>query len=314
MSTYREYPIRCKSCNEQIACHSLRFEELVLGGQSIEDALNLMGITDYCSRQAFMNPTMVTFNMENRQVIEGQKVVSAVKDINFEEPIDTMGGKPIFDTCSKVDITATKNITPIPINTEPTRLTNIGNLPTFQPPQTFQPGAFQPSQTFQPGTFQPSQTFQPGAFQPGAFQPSQTFQPGAFQPSQTFQPSTFQPSQTFQQINKAPLLNSMISQQVNRTPLPVLGAVIPRQMQKVVEDKPITPTIVRQSVKELGIDIEVKAEEGVRIELERSEEFKMPTLVGIPTININPLAEQQKVHVGAHKYVEILNSRAYLAR
>jgi DNA-directed RNA polymerase subunit N (RpoN/RPB10) len=71
MNYYREYPIRCKTCNEQIACFSFAYEELVARGYSLAKALDEIGITNYCSRISMMNPVIVTYNMERRDLIEG---------------------------------------------------------------------------------------------------------------------------------------------------------------------------------------------------------------------------------------------------
>ena len=80
MDTYKEYPIRCKTCNEQIAAFSGLYEDLLGTGLSREEALNELGISNWCSRIAMMNPTVVNFNMENREVIEGHKNVDVITD------------------------------------------------------------------------------------------------------------------------------------------------------------------------------------------------------------------------------------------
>lgn len=76
MEFYFEYPIRCKSCNEQIACFSEEFNSMVKSGIKPEEALNILGIKNYCSRLAFLSPTRVLFNMENRRLIEGLEPIS----------------------------------------------------------------------------------------------------------------------------------------------------------------------------------------------------------------------------------------------
>lgn len=70
MEFYKEYPIRCKTCNEQIACFSKLYEDLI-SSMTSEEALNQLGIMNYCSRIAMMNPTIVIFNLENRKAVEG---------------------------------------------------------------------------------------------------------------------------------------------------------------------------------------------------------------------------------------------------
>ncbi len=77
MEWYREYPIRCKTCNEPLAVHSPHYEALISQNYSQREALDFLGITLYCSRIAMMNPTIVMFDMENRAVIEGYEDVDA---------------------------------------------------------------------------------------------------------------------------------------------------------------------------------------------------------------------------------------------
>ena len=77
MDSYREYLIRCKTCNSQIACFSAQYEQYLSTGLSIEESLNGMGIKNYCCRIAFMNPTIITFDMENRSLIEGLITIDA---------------------------------------------------------------------------------------------------------------------------------------------------------------------------------------------------------------------------------------------
>lgn len=96
MEYYKEYPIRCKTCNEQLSCFAADYESFLEGGLSEEDALNAVGIVNPCSRIAMTNPTIVTFNMENREVIEGFKSVAAAEEADVQsEHI----GQPIFNSC-----------------------------------------------------------------------------------------------------------------------------------------------------------------------------------------------------------------------
>lgn len=96
MESYKEYPIRCKTCNEQIACFSSTYEDLLFTGISEEEALNNIGITKWCSRIAMMNPTIVAFNMENREVIEGFKSVDAADEADAQN--ESMA-RPVFNPC-----------------------------------------------------------------------------------------------------------------------------------------------------------------------------------------------------------------------
>jgi DNA-directed RNA polymerase subunit N (RpoN/RPB10) len=76
MEFYLEYPVRCKSCNEQIACFAKEFNSYLQSGISGEEALNIIGIKNFCSRIAFLTPTVVFLNMENRRLIEGLETIS----------------------------------------------------------------------------------------------------------------------------------------------------------------------------------------------------------------------------------------------
>ena len=96
MDTYKEYVIRCKTCNEPLACYGADYQALLDAGSTVEDALNELGIIDYCSRNAMMNPTIVAFNMENRAVIEGFKSVDAVTE---DETQEESTSQPIFSSC-----------------------------------------------------------------------------------------------------------------------------------------------------------------------------------------------------------------------
>jgi DNA-directed RNA polymerase subunit N (RpoN/RPB10) len=86
---HREYPIRCKSCNEQLACYSEEYEEYAKD-YGYETALNMLGIMEPCSRYNMMNPTMILDIRENRNLIEG------LKDIDL---IDKFSGELSFRTC-----------------------------------------------------------------------------------------------------------------------------------------------------------------------------------------------------------------------
>ena len=111
MEFYREYPIGCKSCNEQLACFSKDYEDYLASGLTVEEALNALGITNYCSRAAMMNPPTVTFNMENRQVIEGFKSVEAADEADAQNESTS---RPIFSACMGAGPQIQVPILPIP--------------------------------------------------------------------------------------------------------------------------------------------------------------------------------------------------------
>lgn len=73
----REYPIRCKSSNDQIACYSEEYENLTREHGS-EKALNMLNIMEPCCRYNMMNPTMILNIKENRNLIEGLKDIDII--------------------------------------------------------------------------------------------------------------------------------------------------------------------------------------------------------------------------------------------
>lgn len=96
MEFYKEYPIRCKTCGGQIACFAPDYEQLLSAGDSREAALTRVGLEPYCCRAAMLNPPIVTFDMENREVIEG--FINA--DTALEtDPYWVSTGNPIFTHC-----------------------------------------------------------------------------------------------------------------------------------------------------------------------------------------------------------------------
>lgn len=266
--SYREYPIRCKSCNQQIACLSKDYESMVQGGTSIEDALDALGLIDGCSRSAMMNPPIVPFNVESREAIEGYKAVNNITEDDFFKERDVMGANPMFNTCIK-----DTNVSLL-INR------NLVNSPSLL-----------------------SQSFQ------------RTSQP----PQQLTLPPTQTPTgQTLLQATIA--RQQFAAQNLTRSSLSTISNLAPRQItttkeiQKTIE-LPTAEQDINQSAKALFLDIvtEINPGAGVKINQEQNE-FKEPTVVGIPTINPNTSFTQTKVYVGAHKYVEELTGRTFLAR
>jgi DNA-directed RNA polymerase subunit N (RpoN/RPB10) len=95
MDYYKEYPVRCKTCNEQIACFSEEYELYLEQGLSEESALNKLGLMNPCSRIAMLQPVIVFHNMENRDIIEGTKMVEGVDlDKDFLEGALTIPKPP----------------------------------------------------------------------------------------------------------------------------------------------------------------------------------------------------------------------------
>jgi DNA-directed RNA polymerase subunit N (RpoN/RPB10) len=213
MDTYKEYPIRCYTCNEQLACHAENYEQLLSTGVSIEDTLNMLSITNWCSRIAMQNPTIVAFNMENREVIEGFKSVENA-DVNNAQISSQF--TPIFSSClGEIAVQESIDITP--------RRELPEELLSMRPRTGF---------------------------------------------------------------------NSQI-----------------RSITKPTSSVPSLDTSL------LAASVPVPAtDEGIEVNVVDEDEFKIPTIVGIPTINYNDTLIKQVIDVGAGKKVEILNGRTYLAR
>jgi len=108
MDSYREYLIRCYTCGSQIACFSKMFE-LLSQNDTIENALKNTGINNYCCRSLMMNPTIVTFNMENRELIEGFK---NIEDVDEADSKNESTSNPIFSYCLNQG-TATRSSIPM---------------------------------------------------------------------------------------------------------------------------------------------------------------------------------------------------------
>lgn len=115
MNSYRAYPIRCKTCNNQIACYAMDYENLIRNvfakdsdinkTHAIEKSLNQLGLMSSCCRISMMNPTIETFNMENRELIEGIRHV------------DTIGSNKIVPRIPITPVLATSEAKSSSINT-----------------------------------------------------------------------------------------------------------------------------------------------------------------------------------------------------
>ena len=115
----REYPIRCKSCNEQLACYSEKYENFSRK-YGYEKALNLLGIMEPCSRYNMMNPTMILNIKENRNLIEGLEDIDVIdkfsETLSFKQCEYNIGNidynKMKKEVKIKKDIELEKNLLP----------------------------------------------------------------------------------------------------------------------------------------------------------------------------------------------------------
>ena len=156
----REYPIRCKSCNEQLACYSEEYEELAREYGN-EQALNMLEIMEPCSRYNMMNPMMTLTIKENRNLIEGLEDIDAIDkfsdNLSFQKCEYRAGNSNYIQSKKKEEIKIEKDsnkILPItnvtgkqivqkqtylsPINTNRT-ITRSSNVTTRVAPQLPKP-------------------------------------------------------------------------------------------------------------------------------------------------------------------------------
>ena len=90
MNYYFEYPIRCKTCNGQIACFSFDYLSFLENNHGdTEVTLNEVGLMNPCCRIAMMTPSMVYQNVENRRAIEGLDTIEAASGSLEEEEMET---------------------------------------------------------------------------------------------------------------------------------------------------------------------------------------------------------------------------------
>ena len=280
METYKEYPIRCKTCNEPIACFSYDYEALLNAGFSIEEALDELGITDYCSRQAMLNPTIVPFNMENREVIEGFKSVDAANDADAQNESTS---DPIFSQCMTlqpglpVGQTVQQTLLSHGINVlTPALPTLTGGIPTLTGGMPTQRGVLGQTRTLPNAPMQTTGLTQPGP--------------------------------------RAAYLNMPTLGAIIPTARPIAQVIQPMAIPIHTET---TPQIIAPIIPGIDLDIDLEAlGEGIEVKpLENiGNKFEMPISVGIPTINPDPSAQPVTIYVGAKKYVTVLNGRTYLAQ
>lgn len=328
METYKEYPIRCKTCNEQLACYADDYETLLATGLSVEEALNELGITDYCSRISMMTPTIVAFNMENREVIEGFKSVDAANEIDAQ---NESTARPVFNPCMglqanlpQVGVTKPVLTNPLITATQPVQTRVQPNVPGIQPTQgitlTQIPPRIQPGVPLlnQPGIPTLAQPGIPTLAQPGIPLLNQPGIPTLGQIPQrtgipTIAPTVRTNVPTLGLVAAArPLQTQPFLPQQIVPPIQPLGQTPPGQaplLESPTIVPPILPPEFSPDIETLGVGIPVKDIENVV-----PPKFKDPVVVGVPTINPDTTNPLPTVYVGAGKYVQVLNGRTYLAQ
>jgi DNA-directed RNA polymerase subunit N (RpoN/RPB10) len=349
MQSYKEYPIRCKTCGEQLAAFAPQYEALLesiveedriaqiealaIGGNPetgtltrplnelnvAEKALNRLGITEWCSRIAMMNPTIVTFNMENRAVIEGFENVDAAMDA---EPQIHSDIQPVFASCKgptrSLQVTPTQQA--VPVSVVQAALQTVSPAAVVAAPST-SPGLIQlapPSQvrTFPnaPGAIQiamPSQVRTPPNV-PGVQLATPT-SPGVIQIAA---PSQLRTVPGLQALGMPMMRPGMQTIELQRPAAPIAAPSQPAIQLPLPIASPQVE-IPTQLPSPLGAIQPVEAinlETGpINVGIAETEVFKEPTIVGVPTINVS---EQPTtlIGVGAGAQVIVLTGRTYLAR
>lgn len=336
METYKEYPIRCKTCNEQIACFSDNYEILIDSGYSIEEALDELSITAPCSRITMMAPTIVAFNMENREVIEGFKSVDAADE---ETAQNESISHPIFNQCLNIQ-TGSVAGAPIPMGLTLSQPRNLMNTQVPQPgtvlsttelnltqsrtparPVTTELNLSQPrilpntvGLTLGQSRINPNAAGltlpRPNPNTPGLPLALNLSQPRIIPGNTNILPLATK-STTVSGLQTIGMSHPTLRIQAANIPT---SATSPAKSTAIPITETVAPIIPGIDIKsEIGtvnnlIGIPVKVPETI------NTKFQEPTMVGVPTINTDPLLPQVQVYVGAGKYVHILNGRTYLAQ
>ncbi len=150
MRSYREYVVRCKTCNTPLAHLAQTYEDLVANGLTIEEALNNLGLDMPHCRAAMMNPTYVNFNMENRDVVEGIRTVESVEeDFLQRDPTKESTSNPIFVSCLPPTVGNLPTLQPT-MSTRTLGIQTLTTLPTRLPARPISTNQVQPTQTIAP--------------------------------------------------------------------------------------------------------------------------------------------------------------------
>lgn len=150
MRSYREYVVRCKTCNTPLAHLAQTYEDLLASGLTIEQALNNLGLDMPHCRAAMMNPTYVNFNMENRDVVEGVRTAESVEEDFLQRDPSTEGtGNPIFVSCLPPNV---NNLPTLQPTTSPRTLgiQTVTTLPIRSPTRSVGTAQVQPTQVIAP--------------------------------------------------------------------------------------------------------------------------------------------------------------------
>lgn len=354
MQTYKEYPIRCKTCGEQIAAFAPQYEELLrvivqedriaqmeaLEGAEqptigtlnhplnelniAEKALNRLGITEWCSRSAMLNPTFVRFNMENRAVIEGIENVDAAVEADAQKESEI---QPIFASCkgpnTNLQFTSNQALPPKAIHAAlPASVQAI--LPIPEAPQPAISVALPTTPGILPtapigllsGLVPMTQT----RTTPNAPGVTTGMLPTALPGLVPRPPTTFQVAQP-QQISRPGLQTIELQRPVTRVEAPVSVAGLNQLMAikplEAIEGLPeIQTTLPSPSNQPLGAIAPIEAinlETGTtNTGLISTAAFQEPVMVGVPTINASQ-HPTSIINVGAGAQVIVLTGRTYLA-
>lgn len=283
MESYNEYPIRCKTCNTQIACHSDTYISLLAHGYSREQAANELRLFNWCCRSSMLTPTVVFFNMENRAAIEGLVSVENVDQPSLE--VDAQGN-PVFGGClfSAQKRSEGDQYSSAPINIEVNR-----PIPVVSKIRPLGGAVGQTETLQQKGVIVRSPGVQPGI----------TPQSVQAQVSQISIPIAARPQQV------PPLRPGAVLQ-------PKLQSKLQSQLQPKLQSQ-LQPKLQSQLSQNQNHEIPISdIFDAVDVEAPPGP-FEEPKYPGIPTYNRNPTISRQVIRLSENKETEILNGRTYLA-
>ena len=160
MNFFIMYPVRCETCNKELAYLQDDLEQLLAIDPSVEKALNNLGVMRYCCRTNLMNPTSVFYDMENTDVVNGTRNVKeftnlanpTITPIQIRQPISILQNLPslgssILHKSTIPSLSGTPVGTPVAIPIDESRLRNTSNfdipqyvgVPTINPSKLTNP-------------------------------------------------------------------------------------------------------------------------------------------------------------------------------
>ena len=271
----KEYPIRCKSCNEQLACYAEEYEILAKEFDP-EKALNILQIMEPCSRLNMMNPMIILNIKENRNLIEGLEDIDVIdkfsENLSFQKCEYRSANSNYNLSKKKQEIKSEKDLT------QKLPITNVTGKQIIQ------------KQTYLPSI----NTIRPTLVSPNVR--------SGVTVSLTKTSPIIPSNKPLVIIPKQPSSIMSPAQQVRAS------IMSPAQQVRASINSNLLDPIQIEPDQETENDF-VKIRKSVE---EKEKEFQYPTVVGIPTIN--PSSENTKIHISGKYYAEVLSGRTYICR